>query len=524
MGSLTVVTGMPGTRIRRSLAKFANFADANHGRSVKVFSLEAILQEKAQPLVTQHFPVRAVTVVQTFLLPRPELRRIWLEAWNQVLTEVDEALKESDVLLTFHLAYFHQLTREYFVAADMSSLLSAFPGRCARIVTLIDDIYDCHQALMAGGSASGMMDAPGSMERTILDLMQVLDWRSIEVMLSESLAASLRISHFIFAVKHPMQTLYDLLFSEKKVVYFSHPISEPRRSHTTGHEQEAAAFVEQMAQIVARLQARSTVVEPTTIDELRFSGEGGNLSARWPFHADARELLYEPSEPCPPSARPYIFPAGWSPDSRAAIAADGLVQSLRDAIQEQIDARDHGLVEQSSIIACYRPIYEGNASRGVKEELQHYGRLVALNLRTAEASIVFSPSEDRARYPRRRLAQEIIPGWARRGFLEGSEDGIRELGRRVLDEDSDQMRAFLEGDQDAFQRIMAACELSIRPDESVLPRGLLGATVATRRQAAAAELAAQIMPSVSLYLDDLSNLGVIRLVETEQMFYATLEE
>jgi hypothetical protein len=192
------------------------------------------------------------------------------------------------------------------------------------------------------------------------------------------------------------------------------------------------------------------------------------------------------------------------------------------AIQEQIDARDHGLVEQSAIIACYRPIFEGNASRGVKEELQHYGRLVALGLRTAEASIVFSPPEDRSQYPRRRLSGEIFPAWRRQGLIEGTDEAIRELGRRILTENSEQIRGVLAGDQDAFQRVLAGCELTVRPDDT-LPGGVLGATETARRQATAADLAAQIGPSVALYLDILSESGVIRLAETEQTFYSRLE-
>jgi hypothetical protein len=186
MGDLIVVTGIPGTRIRRSLAKFADFAQANHHRPVKVFSLEEVLQELAQPLVTQHFPVPAVTVVQTFLLPRPQLRKVWSDAWERVLQRATEAQETGDVILTFHFAYFHQLTREYFVAADLTALMGALKGRCSSMITFLDDIYDTHQSLIAGGSGSGMMDPPDSLERTVLDLMQVLDWRSIEVMLSES--------------------------------------------------------------------------------------------------------------------------------------------------------------------------------------------------------------------------------------------------------------------------------------------------------------------------------------------------
>lgn len=522
MGTLTVVTGMPGTRIRKSLDKFARFSSSSHHRPVAVFSLEEALQRRAQPLVTQFFPVQVATVVETFLLPRAQLRRVWAEAWAEVLEQVDATLPDSDVVLTFHLAYFHQLTREYFVAADMPVLVEALQDRAARIVTFIDDIYDCHQSLIAGGSAAGMMPPPDSIERAILDLMQVLDWRSIEVMLSESLAASTKLPHYIFAVKHPLDTLYDLLFSEKRVIYFSHPISEPRRLHTAGQEQAAREFVQKMAQIVARLQADSTVIEPTTIDELRFRSDSGNLLERWPFQQDTRDLLFVAPEACPQAALPFLFPAEWTSDSRPEISS-GLIQSLTKAIQEQIDARDHGLVEQSRFVACYRPIYEGNASRGVQEELLHFARLVTLGLRAAEASVVFSPPEDRDLYPRRRLADSIIPAWARRGLLEGTPEALQALQERIQREDSAQVRKVLEGDVDSLLRLIADCGLQIQPDDNILPGGALGATETARRHAAAAELGAQARRAGNLYLDDLLESGVVHLVISEQEFYSSLE-
>jgi len=513
---------MPGTRIRRSLGKFAEYEESTYHRHVKVFSLEEVFQTKAQPLVAEHFAVRAVTPSQTFLLPRSELRRLWKEAWNEILAGADHALETSDVIVTFHLSWFHQLTREYFVAVDMPSLLQALPERTSRVVTLVDDIYDCHESLIAGGSAAGMMSSVDSIGTAILDLLQVLDWRSIEVMLSESLAASIGVPHVILAVKHPLETFHDLLFTDKRIVYFSHPISEPRRMHAAGRTADAEAFVQRIAQIVERLQADSVVIEPTTIDELRFAGVSGNLALRWPFHPDTRQLLYEAPTPAPPGSRPHLFPSAWAADTREEIGENGLVQSLRKAVQEQIDARDHGLVEQSRVIGCYRPIYDGNASRGVREELEHFERLVALGLRKAEASVVFSPDEDRAKYPRRQLAEQIIPQWERQHIIEGPADALHRFRDRVLSENSAQIENLIQGDHDALLTTVADCNLTIRPDDQILPGGALGAGENVRRQAMAAELAEQARRAGTLYLDGLQESGIIQIVSSEQLFYDAL--
>jgi hypothetical protein len=368
-----------------------------------------------------------------------------------------------------------------------------------------------------------MMDPPSTVDNAMLDLLQVLDWRSIELMLSDSLAQSLGCPHYIFAVKHPIQTFYDLICTDKRIVYLSHPISEPRRMEMAGRIDEARAFVAKMSQIIARLQADSTVIEPTTIDELRIRGSGGNLGTRWPFQPDERELLYEPPEPCPGAARPFVFPSGWESDDRPEIGESGLTRNLRNAIGQQIDARDHGLVEQSRIIACYRPLYEGNASGGVREELEHYGRLVSLNLRSAEASVVYSPSADHARYPRRRLAESIVPAWRRQRLLEGDDPAIEAFQERVLREDSELISKLLAGDSDALLRTIAECGLTIRPDEDTVPGGTLGAGDTVRRHAAAATLGEQVKRAANPYLDELAERGVIRVVPQEQMFYSALE-
>lgn len=495
--------------------------------------MEEVLQEKARPLVLEHFAVPAATVVQTFLLPRQEIRRIWREAWSELIERVDDALNHDiDVLLTFHMSYFHQLTREYFVAADMPLLLSNLADRGARVVTLIDDIFDCHQSLIAGGSASGMMDPPSSLSKAVLDLMQVLDWRSVEIMLSESLASSLASQesalwrpHMTFAVKHPMETFFDLLFSPKRVIYFSHPISEPRRLLASGNVEGANSFVEMMGRILARLQGTCTVIEPTTIDELRFKPGSANLSPRWPFHTEARQLLYESPEEPPQSSQQYLFPAGWESDGRTESPTDSLISTLLSAIEEQIDARDHGLVEQSQIIACYRPIYDGNASRGVKEELQHYGRLVSLGMRTREASVVFSPPSDILKYPRRRLAEDMIPAWVRRGSLTGSDEAFVRLKARVLTEESEQIAELVNGSLDALMRTLAECDVTIEAGEdTILPSGALGARDVLRRQAVGAQLAEQVKTvSEGLYLQALADAGVISIVDAEQMFYDALD-
>ena len=525
MPTLTVVTGMPGTRVRRSLEKFTEWVRENYDRDVEVISLDRILLDKAKPLVIEMFSLPSASVVHTFMLPRSLLRRIWIETWEETIADLDAQLSERDVILTLHLTYFHQLTSESFIPADISMLIDDLSTRASRVVTLIDDIYDCQQALIAGGSASGMMNTPQSIETTVLDLIQVLEWRSIETMVSESLSSSLGCPYNVLAVKHPANTLYDLVFSKKPVVYLSHPISEPRRMHMSGDTSGAIALAHKMSEVVATMRAFATVVEPTGIDELRFRNASGNLSARWPFSPDQRDLLYEPPEDLPhTSAQEYVFPVGWDTDERTEIESSGLIQRLVQVIGQQINARDHGLVEQSRLIAAYRPIYRGNVSRGVQEELRHHTRLVASGLRTSEASIVFSPESDLFEYSRRSLANFTIPIWAQSRMLTGDESAVQRLQQRVLNEDSREMEQLLDGDTDALMRVVTACGLRFQSESGTLPEGALGASEIVHQQATAGHLAEQVKRLSGVYLDELVEDGTVRLVGSEQMFYNALQE
>src|SRR5262249_29389601 len=155
---------------------------------------------------------------------------------------------------------------------------------------------------------------------------------------------------------------------------------ELRRMVRNGLEQEAGEVTGHLAQVVSRLRTNYIVIEPTAIDEYRFSADSegqlmGNLDARWPFHRDTRDLLYLKPAPWGTSAARAGFPVDWDSDSREPLAGSSVLRELQEAIEHQIDARDHALVEQAQRIACYRPLYNGNASKGVREELEHLGRL-----------------------------------------------------------------------------------------------------------------------------------------------------
>ncbi len=522
MGKLTLVTGVPGTRIQRSLTSFVAFASTNFGRSVVVHSLEADFQARARPQVAEFHPEvgASPTVIHTFLLPGPLIRDLWREAFESVTQRAEESRLTGDVIVTLHLSFFLHSTREYFFPADLSVMIGWIKQNVDEIVTFVDDIYDVHHSLIGGTDDVGMLDPPSTLESTVHDLMQILDWRSIEGMLASSLSASAEKPHYQFAVKHPAGTFHDLIYTDKQVVYLSHPISEPRRLFSAGERSETVEFVRNMQNHVSRLRSSATVIEPTAIDEWRFAGGSANLSARWPFGPDERELLYVPPDPPPPAALRFVFPAGWAADEREALEASDAVTLLQKAIERQINARDHSLVEETDRIACYRPLFRGNASRGVEEELRHFAGLVKLGMRTGQTSVVLMRDEDRKAFAQRTVIERLLPGWRKNGLLQGQDTNFNKFIQCVEAGDS-RSEAVARGELDTLRSLLRECELSANPD-SIPGGGTLGATEATRRQTAEGDLALQIQSAVAAF-DRLAQGDEVKIVSDEQAFYNAFE-
>jgi hypothetical protein len=395
--------------------------------------------------------------------------------------------------------------------------------RASAIVTLVDDIFDCHRHLFAAG---GRFDPPKDVDSGVLDLLSILDWRSKETILADWMAAACARAHYVFAVKHPMATFVDLLYSQKPKLYFSHPISEPRRLlREAPHNEEAMDIVRHSQNVISRLNSRFVVIEPTAIDEYRFRTNSddavfGNLDSRWPFTRDGRELLYSPPDN---PGNPRAFPVGWDVDTRGEIPPSPLVDALHRAILSQIDARDHALVEHSDRMACFRPIYQGNVSRGVKEELQHLARLIALGVRPAvNSAVVYCPRCDRDHHPSCQLSSAVT-GWRRSGLVTGNPEQFLALLRQI--EGGDPMTiAVCRGDSNALMALCQTHGLAITPDPSPdeVPTSALGVTAQVLRDAHAAKLAAGVLRQQSIYLDQLHGNGIIDLTNDEEQFFASL--
>ncbi|MBZ5723863.1 MAG: hypothetical protein LAP87_02595 [Acidobacteriia bacterium] len=481
-----------------------------------LLSLEEVLEEFAQPSLKKLQDLPASPIAK-FALPRSFLKQVWKDAFRVQWKKAQAALRHGKhVILTFHLCYYNHRTREYLTPANFQTLRDAFGRHRPTFITLIDDIYDCCRRLCA---SEGMFPLPQDGEEALLDAFTVLDWRSMEMLLADAVALTCGSKHYLIGVKHPVSTLEELLFSNKKVAYLSHPISEPRRMWTDARVDKSHVhkIVDEIQSFSERLSQKYIVIQPTTIDEFRFRYLSAQLGDRWPFQDQGtEELLYHP-----PGAlkNDQLFPAGWNQDLRDQAQDSPVLKRLKAAIFEQIGARDHYLVDQADIVVAYRPLYRGNDSSGVQEELLHHAILRDSEPRR-QTAIVYSPEQDRKAYPARQLWETVIPGWRDAEILTGGNADLDSLIRDLQTGTPAERDAVLKGESGALKALLHRYGISIAP--TIKWKGAMGRSAQLRSLSQADFLAAQVAQFQQNYLDELAKRHSARVYATIRRFEEAL--
>ena len=324
-------------------------------------------------------------------LPQERSRR-WKQAIERILTKVNQA---EHTVLCFHNIFYRD--RNFFSCVDWDLLTSFQP---TIFITLINDVYDVWETINARERNMAT--------NSHLRLPEILAWRSAEICATQTLAeniyvhpslgqldvdefARLRqqfprvatvfgapVPHFVFAVKHPASTLYNLLFRRDSLpVYASFPISKTRND------------LEGRAEIDAYRQALTdcdflTVFDPLTIDELRLSKDAHGkpcVTHRWPLGARG-----------PMAAEVELTTDPFEGYSEAEFA------SFKDSIEAHIVRRDYQLVSQARVVAAYRPFYGGPLGRGVPPSPHPSGGVekeLMYGMNLSKLVYAVHPSEDR---------------------------------------------------------------------------------------------------------------------------------
>jgi hypothetical protein len=243
-------------------------------------------------------------------------------------------------------------------------------------------------------------------------LLRILDWRSNEIILSRHIAGQLQpalmssnaqsssgpyCKHYLVAIKHPIQTLFDLIFRDGPTFYVSHPISQVRRNEGTA---EATQLITDLSKVEQELSSRWVGFFPTTIDEWRLPAERAasgdvqhyypRLTTRWDAerYRQSVDLLFLP----PPNlAEPDPL---WDQAELDDPQLRGVLDVLVRRISGQVNTRDHHLVEQSDCFLVYRPFYDGHRPGGVRKEIEYFEKVKKAGMR--KACFVYSPKRDQA--------------------------------------------------------------------------------------------------------------------------------
>ena len=191
-------------------------------------------------------------------LPRAVVSRYWRQALCDSLKALADP-PDGPLALACHLTLFTPNRREYFVPGRPQDFLGAGGGpahEVARVVVLIDDIYDMYARLSGPCdvfnekqqiqnyndyvkklSGQSLLD-PNSETPELLEfdvrrqsLESLAAWRRSELVQAEALASALgNVPLTVLGVKHHMSVLESLILQpETRVAYLSHKITEARK-------------------------------------------------------------------------------------------------------------------------------------------------------------------------------------------------------------------------------------------------------------------------------------------------------
>ncbi len=407
-------TGQSGVKTAEAVDKLASFCSYK-GKKVAVIKFEPYLHNE----YLRSNPDNDAKVISgkggyLLLLSKPKslLKELWRNCFSKFIDNINKA-EEENVFVVMHAVFYHQMTREFFSCLDFKCL----ENLCfKKVITLIDDIYDIYAKLRAPDQMYSdylcyLKDNPPALNLSvdsIMNLLNILDWRSIEIAISEFIADAFNKPHFLLAVKHPLHVAYDILFSEKTPFYISHPITALRElwAGSEADVQEADSVSAEINTVIHSVERNNKCVlfSPTTIDELRIRKNADGeyipfLGKRWVCDK-LENLLFIQN----PTLFNPLDPGGYFNSPRPEIKIlTSLLSVLVDKISKQISSRDYKMVEQCCGLIVYRPYFRGRESKGVDSEVKFNCKL---SNKSQRPTYIFNRPEDIASIKIRRAFGE----------------------------------------------------------------------------------------------------------------------
>jgi hypothetical protein len=363
-------------------------------------------------------------------IPRTQVAELWQEALDNCLDKLEKSRKAVRIL-SGHVIYYSLKRREFYSVVSFGSLINRGRFKVDKILLLIDDIYDMYTRLSkfyspneivslirrldSAKKASLQNPARATMLWKTRNILHLLHWRNMEPIFAENLAHQLRADIMIWPVKQMNAAIEKWLLSKSKSVYLSHPITDPRTERNlTGRWPD---FVNQVNRLQRLFIANGiTLVEPTAIDELRFSASrsrltknrfyNGRLDARWPLiERRPTDMLYvQPRDAKGMEYFDFMTPHYWDIKSRRMKVARSYSKLLKDEmhaycqvlvgeIESQIAGRDFLFVYHTQGLLVFRPYYgrvpRPGFSSGVESEVRLWEDMVQLGVPSRIAFVHF---------------------------------------------------------------------------------------------------------------------------------------
>ena len=407
---VVLFTGMSGIDIELGLSNFIksqHFLSRYSNYEPEIIKLETEIEKVFYELNKDVKQDRVIWLDLILQQTYVKLEEYWTIAFNRIKTKINEKKDENKpIFLCLHACYFHNKTQEYISLIKLKLLEEISPDF---MITFIDDIYDIHERLSRLGGIYNENKNPNSTEM-ILRYLRLLDWRSKETMMTRFLAKQLEIKNYLFAVKHPYETLSNLIFQRLKPVYFSHPISEVRRLEQREEFEKVKSIKNEIWELSGYLNTGFSAFLPTTIDEFRVLNRKSNKTTEQGKEIEIRNFypsLTERWESERYKQPQNIFYSAtgfgdsnslWKKDfniddSNIDEVINQLLTALVDIIIDQVSTRDYTLVEQSEILVIYRPLFNGNTSGGVFEEFDYFNHFQD-DLENSISCFVYCPQKD----------------------------------------------------------------------------------------------------------------------------------
>jgi len=385
----------------------------------------------------------------TWNLSRSKLTDLWQQIVRKSLSDLDDSGKPFK-LLTGHLVYYGGRRDEFYSVVTAEPFLHRDSVGKSAVLLLIDDVYDMYlrltedkqlyahadrlphhlarmrreENLSAARGFSKDLESYFCTEWELGVMTHLLAWRHLEALTAENLALQLGAKFLTLSVKHPVSAASQWLANPNAIsVYFSHPISRPRKEWRK--KKRWHPVVREFSNLVCWLDgAKLVCVMPTAIDEYRIARPGGRvkkralrrlpaLDERWPVSFSPSSLLYEkPLRASDMSHANLLNAKIWDPHERKlkewkgrASSAIGsrehsiLLRALERQIQFQISSRDHLLVSHSDCLLVFRPFFQdGEWSGGVQAEIDHWVLLAKTDPKKKAVFVHFEEDvRDRAR-------------------------------------------------------------------------------------------------------------------------------